>query len=110
MDVILKSTFSMLGRVAAAVLLAALFRGCVHYEYEHEFWLKVDGSGTVRVTGQPRLWAAFKGVKRPEADAAALRQAARELFERSGLRVRRVALTRRDGQRYLSVVADFPDV
>lgn len=100
----------MLGRLAALVLLAAGLRGCVAYEYEHEFWLDVDGSGTVFVTGQPALWAAFKGLERPDAEASALRQAARELFERSGLRVRRVAVTRRGGRRYLFVGADFDAV
>lgn len=100
----------MLGRLAAVVLLAAGLRGCVVYEYEHEFWLQVDGSGTVFVTGQPALWAAFKGLERPEAEPAALRQAARDLFERSGLRVRRVTVTRRSGRPYLFVAADFDDV
>jgi hypothetical protein len=100
----------MLGRLAALVLLAAGLRGCVAYEYEHEFWLDVDGSGTVFVSGQPALWAAFKGFERPEADASALRQAARELFERSGLRVRKVAVTRRHGRRYLFVAAEFDAV
>src|SRR5919198_2338611 len=100
----------MLGRLAAAVLLAVLLRGCVHYEYEHEFWLQVDGSGSVVVAGQPRFWAAFKGLQRPGADAASLRQAARELFERSGLRVQKVKLTRREGQPQLYVAAEFTDV
>ena len=100
----------MLGRLAALVVLAAGLSACVTYEYEHEFWLEVDGSGTVFVTGQPALWAAFKGFERSDADASALRQAARELFERSGLRVRKVMVTRRDGRRYLFVAADFDDV
>jgi hypothetical protein len=100
----------MIGRLAALVLLAAGLRGCVAYEYEHEFWLDVDGSGTVFVSGQPALWGAFKGFERPDADASALRQAARELFERSGLRVRKVAITRRHGRRYLFVAAEFDAV
>ena len=86
-------------------------RGCVTYEYEHEFWLDVDGSGTVYVTGRPELWAAMKGLagaRSPDEDAA--RGAARELFESSGLRVRRVTLTHRGGRPYLFVSADFDDV
>jgi len=94
----------------ALVLLAPALRGCVAYEYEHEFWLEVDGSGSVNVTGRPGLWRAFKGVAAPEADAEALRAAARSAFEGSGLRVRRVTLTRRDGRPYLFVAADFSDV
>jgi hypothetical protein len=100
----------MLGRLAALLLLVAGFRACVAYEYEHEFWLEVDGSGTVFVTGQPRLWGAFKGLPGPEKGDDALRQAGRELFERSGLRVRRVTVTRRRGQPYLFVAANFDDV
>jgi hypothetical protein len=71
----------------------------------------VDGSGTVNVTGRPALWTAFKGLgdaRNP--DATATRDAARALFERSGLRVRRVTLTRRGGVPYLFVSADFDDV
>jgi len=98
-------------RFAAALLLALSLRGCVAYEYEHEFWLRVDGSGSVNVTGRPELWAAFKGLSPPKgADGETLRRVARDLFERSGLRVRRVTLTTRHGQRYLFVAADFADV
>src|SRR5262245_54470522 len=95
----------------ALLLLAAGMRACLTYEYEHEFWLGVDGSGTVNVTGRPALWAAFKGLPDPRsADPAALRESARVLFEKAGLRVRRVTLTRRGGHPYLFVSADFPDV
>ena len=37
-------------RLLSALLLFMATRGCVAYEYEHEFWLHVDGSGTVNVT------------------------------------------------------------
>ena len=101
----------MLKRVAAALLAATALRGCASYEYEHEIWLKVDGSGTVNVTGRPALWTAFKSLPLdPQGEPDALRRAARELFERSGLEVKRVTLTTRRGQRYLFVSADFRDV
>jgi hypothetical protein len=101
----------MLSRLSLALLLAAGIHGCVAYEYEHEFWLRVDGSGTVNVTGRPGLWTAFKGLGRADdPDGTATRETARALFERSGLRVRRVTLTRRDGRPYLFVSADFDDV
>jgi hypothetical protein len=101
----------MLPRTAAVLLLAAGLRGCITYEYEHEFWLNVDGSGTVHVTGRPALWTAFKGLSRTEdADGASIRRAAQALFERAGLDVNRVTLTRRGGRRYLFVSADFEDV
>jgi hypothetical protein len=101
----------MIPRLAIAVLFAAVaFRGCVRYEYEHEFWLKVDGSGSVRVTGRPALWTAFKSLPVDESDPTAVKRAARALFERSGLEVRKVVLVRRRGHRYLHVAADFRDV
>src|SRR5262250_515038 len=101
----------MLARLVAVVLLATGARACLAYEYEHEFWLRVDGSGTVYVTGRPDLWAAFKGVG-ADADESgeATRDAARALFERSGLRVNRVLLTHRRGRAYVFVSADFDDV
>jgi hypothetical protein len=101
----------MVPRLAAGLLLVISLSGCVTYEYEHEFWLRVDGSGAVNVTGRPALWTAFKGLGSAEdPDGTATREAARELFERSGLRVKRVTLTRRGGQPYLFVSAEFSDV
>ena len=96
-------------RLALTLIAAAALRGCVAYEYEHEFWIRVDGSGTVNVTGRPELWTAFKGIAVP-ADEDAAREAARRLFEGSGLRVRRVTVTSRGGRPYLFVSADFDDV
>jgi hypothetical protein len=95
------------------VLLVLLIagRGCVSYEFEHEFWLRVDGSGTVNVTGRPELWNAFKGLGNSEdPEGTATREAVRELFERSGLDVRRVTLTWRQGRPYLFISADFEDL
>lgn len=91
------------------MLLALSLQGCVSYEYEHEFWLAVDGSGSVTVTAPPSLWLAFKGVGRAD-DPGATKDAARALFESSGLKVRRASVTRRDGRFYVSVRADFDDV
>jgi hypothetical protein len=97
--------------LALALLMALALRGCLSYEYEHEIWLRVDGSGTVSVTGRPALWTAFKGLGSPEdPEGTVTKQAVRALFERSGLAVRRVTLTRRGGHSYLSVSADFSDV
>lgn len=100
----------MVLRLAAALLLATALRGCLTYEYEHEIWLQVDGSGTVHVTGRPGLWTAFKSLRLDEGDPEAMKRAAREIFERSGLRVERVTVTRRGGHRYLFVSARFDDV
>jgi hypothetical protein len=99
------------GRLAVVLLAAASLRGCIAYEYEHEFWLKVNGSGRVHVTGQPWLWNAFKGLgSANDPDGTTTREAARALFERSGLHVRTVTLTHRQGRPYLFVAADFDDV
>ena len=97
--------------LAAVLLAATALRACASYEYEHEVWLRVDGSGSVNVTGRPALWTAFKSLPLdPQGDPDAIKRAARELFERSGLQVKRVTLTTRRGQRYLFVSADFRDV
>jgi hypothetical protein len=95
-----------MARAVLALLLAASLRGCVAYEFEHEFWLRVDGSGSVNVTARPELWAAMKGLRAGEDG----REAVRALFEASGLRVRRVTLTHRKGRPYLFIAADFKDV
>jgi hypothetical protein len=95
-------------RVAVALLLALSLRGCVAYEFEHEFWIHVDGTGSVTVTARPELWAAMKGLHASDDDA--MRQAVRAVFESSGLRVRRVTLTHRAGRPYVFVSADFSDV
>jgi hypothetical protein len=99
----------MLARLAASVLLIAGLHGCIRYEYEHEFWLRVDGSGTVNVTGRPALFLAFKGLGQA-ADGEATAEAVRRSFEAAGLRVRRVTLTRREGRAYVFVSADFDDI
>ena len=101
----------MQNHVLLALALLAGLRACVAYEYEHEFWLRTDGSGSVQVTGRPALWAAFKGLGSPDdPERPVTLEAARALFERSGLRVRRVTLTHRAGRPNLFVAADFPDV
>jgi hypothetical protein len=100
----------MLPRLALVALVAAALRGCVSYEYEHEIWLRVDGSGTIDVTGRPALWTAFKSLPLDAGDEQATKRAVRELFERSGLRVRRVTVVRRRGHRYVYVSADFQDI
>jgi hypothetical protein len=100
-----------MARAVLALLLAASLRGCVAYEFEHEFWLRVDGSGSVNVTARPELWLAMKGLKGAQAaEASEARAAVRALFEASGMRVRRVTLTHRQGRPYLFIAADFRDV
>jgi hypothetical protein len=97
----------VLSRGLVVLLLASPLGGCLAYEFDQELWLQVDGSGTVHVTGRPELWAAFKGTGDP---AALTTDSLRALFERSGLQVREVTRTRRDGRPYLFVSAEFDDV
>jgi len=99
-----------MSRLAVVLLLALSLRGCVAYEFEHEFWIRVDGSGSVNVTARPELWGAMKGVRVSPTDEDAAGQTVRALFESSGLRVRRVTLTHRAGRPYVFVAADFTDV
>jgi hypothetical protein len=96
---------------ALPLLMTLGLCGCLRYEYEHELWLRVDGSGTIYVTGRPALWAAFKGVgTAQDPENTISRDEVRRLFERSGLRVRKVMRVRRAGRTYLFVSADFKDV
>lgn len=97
----------MLPRGLVVLLLASPLTGCLAYEFDQELWLRVDGSGTVNVTGRPELWSAFKDAGAPDSLTP---EALRSLFERSGLRVREATRTRRDGRPYLFVSADFDDV
>jgi hypothetical protein len=99
----------MAARLGLALFLVAGLHSCIRYEYEHELWLDVDGSGRVNVTGRPELWAAFKGLA-VGGDEDSIQQRARDLFERSGLRVRKVDVTHRGGRAYLYVAAAFDDV
>jgi hypothetical protein len=100
-----------MSRLVVALLSSPLsLRGCVAYEFEHEFWIRVDGSGTVNVTARPELWAAMKAARRDGCGRGRRHAGVRGLFESSGLRVRRVTLTHRAGRPYLFVSADFPDV
>jgi hypothetical protein len=100
----------MLSRLAATLLMAAGLQGCLTYEYEHEFWLKVDGSGSVNVTGRPELWAVFKGLGDPRDASGVTPAVARAALEKAGLRVRRAVIVHRGGRPYLFVSADFKDV
>jgi hypothetical protein len=101
----------MLRPLALALVLVAGLRGCIVYEYEHEFWLDTDGSGTVYVTGRPELWETFKGLQGlVDAPPQEQKEMARRLFESAGLEVNRVTVTHRGGRPYLFISADFSDL
>ena len=54
----------MLSRGLLVLLLASPLGGCLAYEFDHELWLRVDGSGTVNVTGRPELARPLPGMER----------------------------------------------
>ncbi|MBN2369482.1 MAG: hypothetical protein JXO72_03260 [Vicinamibacteria bacterium] len=92
-------------------MLAGSMEACIVYEYEHEFWLNTDGSGRVNVTGRSDLWKAFKALESSKGAANTVDEATiQRLFVRSGLSVRRLHRSYRDGKAYLAVEAAFTDV
>lgn len=98
-------------RLLSILVLAASLRGCVAYEFEHEFWLKTDGSGSFVITAPPWVWNAAKNVGDPKnLDASVNEQTVAALFQSpaiSNLRVRKVT---RGGRAYITAAADFTDL
>ena len=102
---------AMVPRVALALLLATALRGCITYEYEHEFWLRWTARARSTSTGRPGLWTAFKGLPLDENDPRRDEEGGdRELFERLRARGPAGHGHARRGHRYLFVSADFKDV
>ena len=78
---------------------------CTQYEYEEEFQLAADGSGTVRISGSERLW---RGIHDLEDEGNGLSLAAvGSYYGVEPLRITSLTETERDGQRYLHVQLDF---
>jgi hypothetical protein len=100
-----------LTRLLSILVLAASLQGCVAYEFEHEFFLKTDGSGSFVVTAPPGVWNAAKNVGDPlNLDATVDETSVGALFQIpaiSNLRVRKVT---REGRPYITVAADFSDI
>lgn len=86
-------------------------RGCLTYEFEHEFWLKTDGSGSFVVTAPPWVWNAVKNVgdsRNPEATVN--EQSVGALFRSATILNPRVRTVTRNRRPYITVAADFSDV
>jgi len=95
-------------RLLSVLLLAASFRGCVTYEFEHEFWINTDGSGSFVVTAPPWIWNAVKNVGDPtNLDATVNEQTVGALFQDPGILNPRVLKVRRQGRAYITVTATF---
>ena len=92
-------------------LLAVSLRGCVTYEFEHEFWLKTDGSGSFVVTAPPWVWNAVKNVgQATNLDATVNEETVGALFQNPAFLRPRVKRVTRAGRPYITVAADFLDV
>lgn len=82
--------------LACALALSA----CVSYEYEEEVFLRVDGSGSLRVSGSTEILESFHG--EPATPASM-----RSRFEGPGLELDSVRATERDGRRFIHVEGRF---
>jgi hypothetical protein len=98
-------------RFLSILVLAASLRGCVTYEFEHEFWLNTDGSGSFVVTAPPWVWNAVKNVgEARDLDGTVNEQAVAALFDAPAFMNTRVKKVTRQGRPYLTVAADFSDI
>ena len=81
------------------------------YEFEHEFWLRTDGSGSFVVTAPPWVWNAVKNVgEEKNLDATVNEQSVAALFQTASISNLRVRKVTRDGRPYITAAADFADV
>lgn len=98
-------------RLLAIVALAASLPACVTYEFEHEFWLNTDGSGSFAVTAPPWVWNAAKNVgEAANPDATVTEQSVAALFQDAVILNPRVKKVTRGGRPYITVAANFTDL
>lgn len=98
-------------RAFSALLLAASLHSCVTYEFEHEFWLKTDGSGSFVVTAPPWVWNSVKNVgDSRQVDATVTETTVADLFRNPAFSAVRSTTLNRSGRRFITVSADFTDV
>jgi len=83
----------------------------VTYEFEQEFWLKTDGSGSFEVTAPPWIWNVVKNVgQATNLDATVNDQALTALFNDRAILNPRVTRGSRNGRSNLTVTGDFSNV
>ena len=98
-------------RFLSILVLAAALQGCVTYEFEHEFWLNTDGSGSFVVTAPPWVWNAVKNVgEAADREASVNEGAVAALFQDPAIVNPRVRKVTRDGRPYITVAAAFNDI
>ena len=92
-------------------MLAASFRGCATYEFEHQFWIKTDGSGSFTVTAPLWVWNTVKNVgDASNLGATVNEQTVGSVFQDPAIRNPRVKRITRKGSTYISVAADFSNI
>lgn len=98
-------------RLLSILVLAASLRGCATYEFEHEIWIKTDGSGSFVVTAPPWVWNAIKNVgDARNLEATVNEQTVGAIFVDPAIQKPRVKQVTRGGRPYITVAADFADV
>ncbi len=98
-------------RLFSIFVLAASLGGCATYEFEHEFWVKVDGSGSFAVTAPPWVWNAVKNVGDPRnLETTVNEQTITALFQDPAIQSLRVRTSTRSGRTHITATADFFDI
>lgn len=98
-------------RLLSMLLLAATLRGCVTYEFDQEFWLKTDGSGSFTVTAPLWVWNAVKNVgQATDLDATVNEETVGAVFQDAAILKPRVKKTTQNGHPYITVSGDFTNV
>lgn len=93
------------GRFVRLGLCLTLLGSCTRYDYEEEFRIDADGSGTVRVSASEKLW---RGIHNLGRDGEELTTASVEqLYQSESLRISSVTETRRLGEKFVHVQMDF---
>ena len=93
------------------LVISAMLSGCVAYEFEHEFWLKTDGSGSFVVTAPPWVWNAVKNVgDARNVETTVNEQTVGALFEDPAIQSPRVRKVTRGGRIFITVDADFTHI
>ena len=98
-------------RLLSILLLAASLRGCITYEFEHEFWINTDGSGSFVVTAPPWVWNAVKNVgDAKDVDRTVTAESVGALFQSPVFQKVRSKKVTRAGRPYITVSAGFTDI
>lgn len=98
-------------RLLSIFILAASLRGCITYEFEHEFWVNTDGSGSLVVTAPPWLWNAMKNVgDARNVETTVTPESVGALFDSPALQKVRSKRVTRAGRPYITVSANFTDI